>query len=79
MYLWPDADRSNGTIDPEYGKPTHIRIRTAVFIALGCFSTIAIAHEGYRIPMVLILWVNIYLWGSTLCESYTRTALSRKI
>ena len=51
----PEPDRLNiiftvaayTVLDPEYAKPTHIGVRTAIFIALGFFSTIAIVHLSF--------------------------------
>ncbi|KAI3607906.1 channel protein [Moniliophthora roreri] len=31
-------------LDPEYGRPTHIRARTAIFVALGFYSLLPICH-----------------------------------
>ncbi|KIK55838.1 hypothetical protein GYMLUDRAFT_175044 [Collybiopsis luxurians FD-317 M1] len=63
-------------LDPEYAKPTHIHIRTAIFIALGCFSTIAIAHlsliHGLTVTLKdigfrwFILSGSIYILGALL-------------
>ncbi|KIK51384.1 hypothetical protein GYMLUDRAFT_50550 [Collybiopsis luxurians FD-317 M1] len=63
-------------LDPEYAKPTRIGIRTAIFIALGCFSCIAIAHacfiHGFTVAMVdigyrwFILSGSIYMFGAIL-------------
>ncbi|KIK51738.1 hypothetical protein GYMLUDRAFT_181070 [Collybiopsis luxurians FD-317 M1] len=63
-------------LDPEYAKPTHIGIRTAIFIALGCFSTIAIVHlcflHGFAVTLVdtgfqwFILSGSFYIFGALL-------------
>ncbi|KAJ4469816.1 HlyIII-domain-containing protein [Lentinula lateritia] len=42
-------------LDPEYAKPTHISVRTAIFIALGFFSTIAIVHLSFIHGIVVTL------------------------
>lgn len=42
-------------LDPEYAKPTHIGVRTTIFIALGFFSTIAIVHLSFIHGIVVTL------------------------
>ncbi|KAJ3756298.1 HlyIII-domain-containing protein [Lentinula raphanica] len=63
-------------LDPEYAKPTHIGIRTTIFIALGFFSTIAIIHLSFvhGISVTLrdigfqwfILSGSLYVFGAVL-------------
>ncbi|KAF9018815.1 HlyIII-domain-containing protein [Rhodocollybia butyracea] len=62
-------------LDPEYAKPTHIGIRTTIFVALGFFSSIAIIHLSFIHGVSVALQEIGFQWFILSGSFYTFGAL----